>query len=232
MARVIRAGTEMSFRSHLRPGDSSEHVLGQARTLLLAFDWSADGREVIGTALRNRTFSLVAWPLAAAPHAEMHARTILRDPGYSLWNGRYSADRRWLSFNANGPPISVIGVAAAEGDVTRPWVRITSDTEWSDQPRWSADGEMLYYVSGFRELLPNVWAVPFDRERGGPNGPARQVTAFDNPARGFTQDVDLGPIGVGKGRLTVPIAEGVGQCLDDRQCRPVTYQIPTDSRGP
>jgi hypothetical protein len=36
------------------------------------------------------------------------------------------------------------------------------------------------------------------------------VTAFDSPRRGFPQDINLGQIGVGKGRLTVPITEESG----------------------
>ena len=185
-------------------------MLAESNTMAMPFDTSPNGAELVGTGFENGSFAIVAWPLNAAPHGERRRRTILRDPGFSLWNSRYSPDGRWLCFNANGPPVSIIGVVSADGDVTRPWLPVTSDTEWSDQPRWSPTGSLLFYVTGFRELSPNVWAVPFDRQSGRPAGRAVQVTRFDNPARGFPQEIDLGPIGVGKGRLAVPVADVSG----------------------
>lgn len=209
IAYARREETGVFHIVYLKPNDSTEYVLAESPKLMFPFDWSAEGDELIGTGYINGQFQIVLWQLADAPHAERTARTVLRDPRFALWNGRRSPDGKWICLNANGPPRSYIGVAPAEGDVSRPWTRITGE-DWSDQPRWSPSGTMLYYVAGLRDWQPNVRAVRFDAQTGRPIGQPIQVTKFDNPARGLPQDIDLGVIAVAKGRLVVPIQEVSG----------------------
>jgi serine/threonine protein kinase/Tol biopolymer transport system component len=193
--------------------DSAEHVVAEDPQLILPFDWTPSGDGIIGSAsVEKRPFSIVQWPLKAAPHAERAARVILSDERFNLWNARYSPNGKWMCLSANTGDqggVSVVGVTAAEGSPQRPWLHLTPDADWSDHPRWSSSGSVLFYVTGYRQMSPNVWAIPFDQVRGTPMGEPRPVTKFDSPARGVSHDINV-PIDVGKGRLVAPVTETSG----------------------
>ena len=192
--------------------DRAEHVLAESAQLILPFDWMPGGDGILGSAGldEKRPFAVVAWPMRAAPHAERSVRLVLSDTHMNLWNARYSPNGRWICLNANTGDlggVSVIGVASAQGATDRPWLHVTSDVDWSDKPRWSSNGSILFYVTGYRRMAPNVWAIPIAPATGRPVGEPRRVTAFDNPARGVPQDIDISTIDVGQGRLIVPVTE-------------------------
>jgi Tol biopolymer transport system component len=209
--------------AYIKPNDSAEYVVAESKTLVSAFDSSVDGQTILGTALVDGSFAIVSWPFSAAPHAERSVRPLFRDAGFSVWNSRYSPDGKWLCFNANGPPVSIVGVTPSSGDLARQWVRVSNEKDWSDRPRWSSDGSILFYVAGFRGISPNVWGMRFDKTLGRPHGSPIQVTTFDSPAKGLPQNIDLANLSIGKGRLIVPVVEVSGSIwmLDGVDKRPV-----------
>ncbi len=104
------------------------------------------------------------------------------DPGYNLWQGKYSPNGKWLAFVAQSRKqartTTIEVVPASGGGDSSSWVHVTA-SGMADKPRWSVDGERLYFIvmqGGFF----NVWAVPFDPVRGHVAGPAYQVTHFDS----------------------------------------------------
>jgi hypothetical protein len=81
---------------------------------------------------------------------------------------------------------------------------------WTDKPRWSADGKLLYVWRRNGPLF-NVWAVPFDDARGRAVGSPFQVTQFESPGRRIWDDeIGLSEPSVAGNRMTLPIAEATG----------------------
>jgi eukaryotic-like serine/threonine-protein kinase len=88
---------------------------------------------------------------------------LLNHAAWSLWNPRFSPDDRWVSFNAVTAGRSRIFVAPFRSSGPIPeseWIPIT-DGVWDDKPRWSADGNALYFMSE-RDGFRCIWAQRLD----------------------------------------------------------------------
>jgi len=128
--------------------------------------WSSDGRRLLYFEEAPRRLSIL--DLASGQRAALldHAR-------YKLDEASFSPDDRWVCFNATTPGRSRIFIAPARGAGLVPeteWVAIT-DGRWDDKPRWSPDGNILYFVSeqdGFR----CIWAHRLDPATKRPLGTA------------------------------------------------------------
>jgi Tol biopolymer transport system component/DNA-binding winged helix-turn-helix (wHTH) protein len=82
---------------------------------------------------------------------------------YRLWNPRFSPDDRWISFNAAGHGRSRIFLARLDGSnlaERKDWTAVPGDG-WDDKPRWSPDGDLLYFVSE-RDGFRCIWAQRLD----------------------------------------------------------------------
>lgn len=175
------------------------------------YDWSLDGKSVLVSAWQGNGIANVAeLPLDAAPHAERAARTIASKTGYGLWQPHISPNGRWIVFmeaqirpSANGSTIYVI---PANGG---PWVRVTDANHWTDKPRWSPDGKIIYYV-GEKNGFLNVWGNHFDPVRGKPIGKPFRVTAFETPSLMFPESIEPADISVAAGKLAVTLQESSG----------------------
>ena len=65
------------------------------------------------------------------------------------------------------------GVPASE------WIPISTDSEWSDKPRWSDDGKVVFFLST-RDGFSCVWGQRFDPVAGVIQGPPFAVAHFHN----------------------------------------------------
>ena len=94
-------------------------------------------------------------------------RVIASHPEYHLWQGRFSPDGRWISFNTykrtDGTASTIYVVTPSGG----PWIPITEGKYWDDKPRWSPDGKTIYFISNRTGFL-NVWKAQFDPTSGKP----------------------------------------------------------------
>ena len=176
-----------------------------------AYDWSADGKWILGSSRRPTPGRVLIWllPLSGAPHAETEARVVASNPEYDLWQGRFSPDDRWICFEAvraagiAGSAINV--VPAAGGD----WIPITDGKHHDDKPRWSPDGKIIYFASS-RGGFMNVWGRRFDPTLGKPVGEPFQVTRFESPGRMPSDYIGSAELGVAATRLVLPIMEVSG----------------------
>jgi len=82
---------------------------------------------------------------------------LLQHPKYSLARARFSPDGRWIGLTVFGDRaarnrIAVVPNEAPSSDQDK-WIWITDDASPHDKPRWSPDGNLLYYTyehDGFR----------------------------------------------------------------------------------
>src|SRR5262249_35657597 len=124
---------------------------------------------------------------------------VLTHSEYILWNARFSPDDQWISFNATTPGHSRVFVVPFHNAGLIPeseWIAI-SDTAWDDRPRWSPEGNFLYFLSE-RDHFRCVWAQPLDAGKH-PAGPAIPVF-HAHDARRSLGNFGIGDLGISVAR--------------------------------
>jgi Tol biopolymer transport system component len=142
--------------------------------------WTPDARHIVGS---YASPILTGTPKVAfvSPIDGSHD-IVLEDPARALWQASVSRDG-WIAFVS----VMVDNPTRVEVYVARPrtraaeWTTIASSHQWSDKPRWSPNGRMLYFTSRERTSFLNLWAVRFDPDRGAAIGDPFPVTRFDSP---------------------------------------------------
>jgi Tol biopolymer transport system component len=193
-------------------GDSDEQVVtSPTQGRLSLTDWTPDGKWILASSdwRTPGRVALCLFPLDAAPHAETQMQVVASDPDNHLWQGRFSPDGRWISFNAynaTDAAFSTIYVVSTSGG---PWVRITEGQYWDDKPRWSPDGKAIYFVSN-RTGFFNVWKVRFDPTSGKPLDQPARVTAFESSAQMVMPNIVQMEMALTSDRLILPMMEASG----------------------
>jgi eukaryotic-like serine/threonine-protein kinase len=163
-----------------------ERFISQWTTTTLFFptDWAEPG--LLGTYLsRGASASLALWPITN-PEADKPDRVLISKRDTDLWQGKFSPNRRWLSFVAGNE----ILVASGDGLHPERWSRIAGDHRSpADKPRWAPDGQLLYFISRRPTSYFNLWAVRIDPELGRPVGQPFPITRFDSPSLVISPDV-------------------------------------------
>ena len=87
---------------------------------------------------------------------------------------------------------------------------MTDPRIWTDKPRWSSDGTLLYVWRRHGSFF-NVWALRFDDARGTVAGAPLQITHLDSPAhRIWADDLTIAEPSVAGTRMTLPVAQATG----------------------
>lgn len=104
------------------------------------YDWSADGRWILGSCEHGpaERLAVCVLPTAAAPRAEEQIRIVASDPDRNLYQATFSPNQQWIAFIATSPGLSAIYVVSGDGGQ---WTAATEGTYWDDKPRWSPDGK-------------------------------------------------------------------------------------------
>ena len=166
-----------------RDSRDEQPLTSPGHTLVRVCDWSADGKWIMIGQGNDSSGLTELWklPVAAAPVAQASAVKVAADPACSLFQGHFSPDGQSIVFERvrNRPTgqESILYVMRTAGG---PWIPITENKYWSDKPRWSPDGKIIYFLSTRQGFL-NVWGIHFDAATGKAVGERFPVTAFDSP---------------------------------------------------
>jgi Tol biopolymer transport system component/DNA-binding winged helix-turn-helix (wHTH) protein len=178
----------------------------------VVFDWSPDGKSILAETENAAEGHSEIWqiPADAGPHAEATARKVIFNPGYFVFQSRFSPDGRWIVFEGvrdkpSGIESAIYVMHAAGG----PWIQITDGKNWDDKPVWSPDGKSIYFVSG-RGGFFNVWGVRFDSEKGKIQGVPFTVTDFDRPSLMVPRDIPNVQLSLSQDRLVLTVAQVSG----------------------
>lgn len=127
---------------------------------------------------------------------------IIQHPEYSLYQPHFSPDDRWITFLAKtGQDRSRVYVVPFKGvgrHVLGDWIPVTDGENLDDKPRWSPDGNLLYFTSerdGFRCIWAQRLAAVSKRPEGEPFG----VYHFHTSRRSL-MNVGLGPLEISVAR--------------------------------
>jgi len=139
--------------------DADYAVSADMPSALTPFDWSPDGRTVIGTCRIGQAV-LAVCSLDVSGGARQPV-VVTSDPLLRLFQAHFAPDARWVVFmaeSARPAGRSRLYVVPAGGGA---WTPITDGTAFDDKPRWSSDGRIVYYLSD-RDGFFNVWGRSFD----------------------------------------------------------------------
>jgi len=174
-------------------------------------DWTSDGKWILMSSDLQTPgrVALALFPLEAAPRSETQMRVIASNPEYNLWQGRFSPDGRWISFNAfnaTDPSTSTVYVVSASGGE---WIKLSEGRYWDDKPRWSPDGKAIYFVSN-RTGFFNVWKVRFDPASGKPLDQPTRVTDYESTTQMIIQNIVQLEMALTSDRIILPMMETSG----------------------
>jgi len=120
-------------------------------------DWSWDRSKILLQYQHNApqsTLALLSLPSGAKAE-------ILKHPQYNLYRAHFSPDEQWVVFHADHVRgftrkfiVPFRGAAAPEESE---WIAVTDGQAFDDAPRWSPDGNLLYYLSD-RDGFRCIWA--------------------------------------------------------------------------
>ena len=111
-------------------------------------------------------------------------RIVQEAVGTSLDDASWSPENQYLLFTASKDPntkqVFAVLFPKSTQAVSGEWIPITSESEFSDRPRWSGDGKTVFYLST-RDGFTCVWGRHFDIEAGRPTSKPFAVMHYHNP---------------------------------------------------
>jgi eukaryotic-like serine/threonine-protein kinase len=133
-------------------------------------DWSPDGKGLLLT-IGNQPNQAIGWvDVASGKHA-----VILSDPGLFVTQPNFSADGRWIAFNASNERgqnnIYLVASRGAAAIERREWTTIIEDGYLA---RWSPDGSRLYFFSN-RDGSGCIWTQPVNPATKQPVGAPQEL---------------------------------------------------------
>ena len=93
------------------------------------------------------------------------SKTVLEANGYSLGGATWSPETGYLLFSAsrsgNTKQIFAVSFPKTAQSPVGAWIPISGESEFSDRPQWSGDGETIFYLSN-RDGFSCLWGQRFD----------------------------------------------------------------------
>lgn len=133
--------------------------------------------------------------------------SFLAKSGANLFQSKFSLDGEWVAFEAviasgaNGnrdSQLFVVGIRNGSPLPEKDWILVSDEHGWADKPRWSPDGNILYYVS-YRDGFLCIWAQRLHPATKRPIGTPAPIYHF--------HDNRLSPKNIGLGTLEMDVAK-------------------------
>jgi len=135
------------------------------------------------------------------------------DEGRALLDTDLSRDDRWLAIQAGEPDgkVAVYAVPISRSPAApEDWIKIVGGKFWVGAPRWSVNGNILYYISE-RDDFMCVWGQPLDPATKAPIGePFSAAHAHTTSIRMTTVRRSMWTLDVGRDRLVFNASEITG----------------------
>jgi len=135
------------------------------------------------------------------------------EEGRALLDTDLSWDDRWIAIQAGEADgtVAIYAIPLRDPPAAREdWIRIAGGDNWVGAPRWSPDGDTLYYLSD-RDDFICVWARPLDPVTKAPNGdPFAVVHAHTSSMTRMTVRRSMWTLEVGGDRLVFNAGEMTG----------------------
>jgi len=166
---VISAdGSKVAYRADaiytkLTSGGVAEKVCDDCG---VPFHWSSDGTKILHR-IGPAPSSIGVFDLTTR-----ESLPVLRHPNYSIFGFQISPDSRWVAFFLNAPGNTQIFVVPFQGEVPqqeKDWIAVTKRDAVHAHPRWSPDGNLLYYQSD-RDGSKCIWAQHLNPDTKNPVG--------------------------------------------------------------
>ena len=178
---------------------------GPVRTVcdgcFLPWDLSSNGSKLLYWSLDQRRVGLVN--VAAGGKAD-----LLRHSEYAVLHATFSPDDRWIAFLAIGKSAQRIFIAPFSGSTPvdeRQWIAVIDGLSSESTPRWSPDGNLIYFAS-YRDGFECFWAQRLDARTKKPIGSAFPVHHLHNARRSLGNvTVFWQELGVATDKLVFPL---------------------------
>lgn len=137
---------------------------------------------------------------------------ILSHPKYGVLQPQISPDGGWIAFAlVDGPWRTRLMIARFDGAKAAPesdWIPVTGGSGFDVRPRWSPDGNLLYFTSD-RDRFRCIWAVRLDPATKRPLGPVLDVHHLHNPRLLLSDPPYLG-FSVARDKMAFNLTERTG----------------------
>lgn len=137
---------------------------------------------------------------------------LLHQAKDSLWQPQISPDGRWIAFldSADQEHSTIYVAPYRPGTQPAEWIAVTTSGTENDKPRWSPDGQILYFTST-RDGFRCIWAQRLNPGTNRPVGDPIGILHFHSSARSLS-NVDLYKLemSVAAGRLLFVLGERRG----------------------
>jgi eukaryotic-like serine/threonine-protein kinase len=189
----------------LSNGEALPLKVGEAFTYIRC--WSPDGKIVF------KTFGAPN-PIELLDPSSGKRSEIVRHPSLDLFSGNFSPDGRWLVFEGfDNEDKSRIFVGRYRGETIIPekeWIEVTDGSSFDDKPRWSPNGNAIYFVSK-RDGFLCLWTQPLDPATKRTRGVPLALYHFHSARHSLSnQGIGLLEISVARDKLVFSLHELTG----------------------
>jgi len=176
-------------------------------------DWSPDGGVIAFSPDVPDGVAIPVWTLVIASGESTAA---LAHPEKSLFQAHFAPDGRWITFNATsgaGQTRSEVFIAPYRKGRQTPeseWIAVTDGWGWDDKPRWSPDGNIVYFTSD-RDGFRCIWMQRLDPQAKRPVGDPTALYHFHS-ARRSPMNLGLGGLemSVTRDKIVLNLGEQTG----------------------
>ncbi|MBL8295860.1 MAG: serine/threonine-protein kinase, partial [Bryobacterales bacterium] len=168
--------------------------------------WSRDGKQIFYTLVRNYRPEVHVFDLATRKSSP-----VLVHDKLPLYGGRVAPGNRWVSFKEDFDVArTAIFVAPLHVGAPTPvseWVHVTEGRSWDDLPRWSPDGNLIFFTSD-RDGFRCIWARRLHPQTKQPQGEPFAIAHLHKMQLSMS-NLSLAEfeLASGLGRLVFPMAE-------------------------